>query len=205
MTSTPMPTRMRTTARSRFMLPFCFSGGGTVEVAAVSGAAAAVVSVAVVAADVVVSVADAAVVVVGGCVETTAAVVVVTTGAGVGMVCVAATFTGGGVTGFGFGTGVDSMCGGFGLGTTCAVFAEVLRAVWCGFGAALASVVFGAGFAFVTCAGFVFEGGAAAVVVRCGQASGCAPCATRAGVETPRWDRRRPDSRARKRRVSRLG
>ena len=44
-TRTPMPTRMSTTARIRFMLPFCFEGGTAVEVAAVSGAAVTAVSV----------------------------------------------------------------------------------------------------------------------------------------------------------------
>jgi hypothetical protein len=40
-----MPTRMSTTARIRFMLPFCFEGGTAVPVAAVSGAALTLVSV----------------------------------------------------------------------------------------------------------------------------------------------------------------
>ena len=40
-----MPTRMSTTARIRFMLPFCFEGGTAVSVAAVSGAAVTLVSV----------------------------------------------------------------------------------------------------------------------------------------------------------------
>ena len=40
-----MPTRMSTTARIRFMLPFCFEGGTAVVVAAVSGAAVTLVSV----------------------------------------------------------------------------------------------------------------------------------------------------------------
>jgi hypothetical protein len=40
-----MPTRMSTTARIRFMLPFCFPAGREVAVAAVSGAAVTLVSV----------------------------------------------------------------------------------------------------------------------------------------------------------------
>ena len=40
-----MPTRMSTTARIRFMLPFCFAGGTAVSVAAVSGAAVTLVPV----------------------------------------------------------------------------------------------------------------------------------------------------------------
>ena len=40
-----MPTRMSTTARIRFMLPFCFEDGTAGEVSEVSGAAVTLVSV----------------------------------------------------------------------------------------------------------------------------------------------------------------
>jgi hypothetical protein len=40
-----MPTRMSTTARMRFMLPFCFPAGTDAGAAAVSGAAVMLVSV----------------------------------------------------------------------------------------------------------------------------------------------------------------
>ena len=63
-----MPTRMSTTARIRFMLPFCFEGGTAVPVVAVSGAAVTLVSVGVVemVVSVVLVVAGAEVVVVAG-------------------------------------------------------------------------------------------------------------------------------------------
>ena len=77
-----MPTRMSTTARIRFMLPFCFEGGTAVVVAAVSGAAVTLVSVGVelvvemVVSVVLVEAGDGAVVVVTGAVVVVIGVVV---------------------------------------------------------------------------------------------------------------------------------
>src|SRR5207302_4775249 len=206
-TRTPMPTRMSTTARMRFMLPFCFPDGTEVAVAAVSGAAVTLVSVA--AEPVVETVVSVVLVDAGG---GAVAVVVVgavacgaeTIGGRTGSVDVSATFTGGGAAGFGFGNGVALIA---------VVAGEVAFAIFAaGFGAVVfgaggfAAVFFGAfgdgGFA-VTCAGFFTGGGAA--TVRRGDGSGCAPRATRSGVETPRRVSRCADSRARKRRVSGAG
>ena len=69
-------------------------------------------------------------------------------------------------------------------------------------GVVFGAVAFGTADFAAICTGF-FAGGAA--TIRRGAGSGCAPRATRLGVETPSRVRRRADSRARKRRVSEVG
>jgi hypothetical protein len=233
MTSTPMPTRMRTMAQMMFVLPG-FSAGA-VPVVAVSGAAVAVVSVTgAVDVDAVVSVAVVAVALVvvvagGGCVETTE----VPGSAGVPPAVDSGVVVGAGdevvvtgglgavvVPGSGFASCVDVDAGGtpavpavvvaiftggfaFGTGVVAAAFVDGLCLA--GFGVTFAVVVFGAvaGFVFVvTCTGFLTTGGAGVGAIL--GHSGFGP-AIFAGTDTPRRARRRDDSRARKRRVSRVG